>query len=101
MPIPVNATFSSNFSVVGIGRARSRCSSSGSHGSRSGSPDGTGANIGSQTSSYCSNRTSTRVPMPTESGSVSTMFVVSRTRGSSSIATIAMTYGSGRFGNHC
>ena len=41
------------------------------------------------------------MPMWTASGSQPTMFVVRRTRVSSSIATIATTYGGGRFGSHC
>ena len=41
------------------------------------------------------------MPIVTLPGSVPTMLVVSRTRGSSSIATIATTYGTGRLGSHC
>jgi hypothetical protein len=47
-------------------------------------------NNGNHTSSCCSNWTRTRMPMHTSSGGQPTTLVVSRTAGSSSMATIAM-----------
>ena len=95
MPTPVSATRSSNFSSRAIGRTdRMRSSSACSFASATaGSP--VGSNSGTHTSSTCSNTTRTRIPICTVSGSQPTMLVVSRTRGSSSIATTATTNGGG------
>lgn len=98
-PIPVIAECCSNFSVRSIGRMWSpkRSGAISSAGNSPGSP-ATGRNSGSQTSSACWNTTSTGWPSSRPSGSDSTMLVVNRTRGSSSIATCATTYGGGRSG---
>ena len=84
-PIPVMATFNSNLSVAGMGRTGAGVGSGYSCASAIGSP--VGANTGSHTSLCCSKRTDTGRPIATSSGSASTMRVVSRTRGSSSMAT--------------
>ena len=90
MPIPVMATSSSNFlAFFGIGRATREVSSTAGKGPFSVSP--VGSNNGIQTSSSCSKRTCTFMPTNTSPGSQPTMLVVSRTRSSSSMATIAIT----------
>ncbi len=97
MPIPVIAAASSNFSLVSIGET---ClpKSCGAISSTACGPvffSAVGVNTGSQTvptlSSTFSNRTSTVWPSSSSSGSQSTMLVVNRTRGSSTIATCATT----------
>ena len=92
------ATLSSNLSDDAIGRARRLVASSAGSGPGSGSP--VGANSGNHTSSCCSNSTATLMPICTTSGAHPTTFVVSRTRSSSSSATIAMTYGGLIAGSH-
>ncbi len=98
IPIPEIATLSSNLSGDAIGRACQMVSSSAGSGPGSGSP--VGANSGNHTSSCCVNSTATFIPTCTASGSHPTTFVVSRTRSSSSSATIAMTYGGLIVGSH-
>jgi hypothetical protein len=99
MPMPVIATSSSNFfAPLGIGRASREVSSTVGNGPLSVSP--VGANTGIHTSSSCSKRTCTFMPTKTSDGSQSTTLVVSRTRSSSSMATIAITYGGGKLGTH-
>ena len=89
MPMPVMATLDSNFSAVGMGRTGAGMGSGYSTASEAGSP--VGANTGSHTSLCCSKRTATGRPMTTSSGSASTIRVVRRTRGSSSMATSPIT----------
>ncbi len=99
MPMPVTATWSSNLSApFGIGRASWLFGSVAGNGPFSGSP--VGSNTGIQTSSSCSKSTCTFNPTRTSAGSQFTMLVVSRTRSSSSMATIAITYGGGNVGIH-
>ena len=100
MPIPVRADLSSNFSVVSMGRTCSakRSGAISSAGRGAGSAPAIGRNNGNHTSSTCSKTTSTCWPSSSASkslGSHPTMLVVSRTRGSSAIATWAITYGAG------
>ena len=99
-PMPVIAERSSNLSVPIIGRtclAKSRGSIS-SGGSSAVWSSAVGLNSGSQVSSFCSKTTSTTRPSSRSSGSHPMMLVVRRTRGSSSMATCAMTYGASRPG---
>src|SRR6266581_5268061 len=103
LPIPLTATLSSNLSGAAIGRTCRHIwsGSISSCGSGAGSPcsaDSTGAagrKSGSHTSPAGSKTTSMRMPSSSCSGSHSTALVVSLTRGSSSIATCATTYGGG------
>ncbi len=99
-PMPVIAAVSSNFVVVSIGRTNfpKSCGAISSSGSGAVSGSEVGRNSGSHTSSFCSNTTSTTRPSSSSPGSQSMMLVVSRTRGSSSIATWATTYGAGNPG---
>ena len=60
-----------------------------------------GSNSGSHTSSTASKRTCTSVPIPTSSGSQSTMLVVRWIDGSSANATLATMYGGSKSGSHC
>ena len=60
-----------------------------------------GVNSGNQMPPSSSNCTCTGVPTSTSSGSHPTMLVVRNTRGSSSSATDAITYGGGNIGSHC
>ncbi len=57
-----------------------------------------GTPVARQSSIFCRRSTSTVWPNSSSSGSHSTMLVVSRTRGSSTTATCATTYGGGRSG---
>ena len=100
MPRPVMATLSSNFSVVAIGRTQRRWSSGGvsSEGS-SATTSLSGSNIGSHTSSTLWNRTVARIPTLASSAFGPTRLVMTRTRGSSSIATDAMASGGGNAGS--
>ena len=99
-PTPVSATLSSNFETEA--GARSAVFTSRGSGTGPGlAAVGTGSNSGRYTSSAFRKVTLTRIPMNTSSGSQPTIFVVSRTPGSSSSATIATTYGGGKAGSHC
>ncbi len=99
MPIPVTATLSSNLSPgFGIGRASWISGSSAGKGPLSVSP--VGSNSGIHTSSMCSNSTCTFMPTNTASAGTFTRLVVRRMRSSSSMATMAMTYGGGKLGIH-
>ena len=99
IPMPVTATWSSNLSAFfGMGRKSWIFGSSAGNGPFSVSP--VGWNTGIHTSSSCSKRTCTFMPTNTADGSQSTMLVVSRTRSSSSMATIAIRYGGGKLGIH-
>ncbi len=90
IPMPVMATWSSNLSAfLGIGRKSWIFGSGAGNGPFSVSP--VGSNSGIHTSSSCTNVTCTFKPTRTSAGSQLTMFVVRRTRSSSSIATMAIT----------
>ena len=100
MPMPVMATWSSNLlAFLGIGRA-SRTSS--------GRRPGTGPSRGrrsARTAGSTRRRRARKRPAPScrrtrRSASQLTMLVVRRTRSSSSMATIAITYGGGKLGIH-
>ncbi len=91
-PTPVIATSCSNLRDDAGGRSRGRRSSGSGTVPATPARSGSNSNNGSQTfSETCSNTTRTCVPTETSAGSHPTMFVVSRTRESSSSATIATT----------
>ena len=86
--MPESTARCSKRSVLAGGRGVGRRGS----GTRStGSVSPVGANSGIHTSSCGSNCTATAWPMCTSEGSQPTMFVVSRTIGSSASATLAIT----------
>ena len=102
MPIPVTATWSSNFSSRAMGRTdRIRSRSSRSSGNAGGGSPLAGRTTAARRPRPARRRRAPACPRAHPRASHPTMLVVTRIRGSSSMATTATEYGAGISGDHC